>query len=265
MSKIEEALQKAKKTRVEKGPVDSHQEIETPQYKLVTAFHQTDPELLEMNRIVTLTGQAPEVKEQYRMLRTQILQKTEENGDNCLMVTSAVDGEGKTTTAINLAVTIAREVQQNVLLVDADLRSPSIDKVLGLESKKGLAQYLSDNMPLQELFIRTGLEKLTVLPAGGALQNSSEILRSSKMQELIREVKKRYRDRYIIFDTPPLLSTADPSVLAQYMDGIVLVVGAEKTSRSDVQEALALLEGRNILGVVMNKSSGAPRTYGYET
>ena len=287
MSKIEDALKKAKQALSEKDtkrpdrqvgeeegtrkperkeeakPLEKQVEAH-PDYTR-TAFQEVDAELMEENRIVTLTGKTSHITEQYRMLRTQILHKTEGNGDNCLMVTSAIDGEGKTTTAINLAVSIAREIHNTVLLVDADLRRPSIHKMLDIKPEKGLSNYLLDHVPLEDLLIRTGVEKLTFLPAGESIPNSTELLRSATMLDLIREVKERYKNRYVIFDTTPLLVTADPTVLAQYMDGIIFVVQAERTPRSDVAEALALLEGRNILGMVMNNLSEPPKTYNYDT
>jgi protein-tyrosine kinase len=265
MSKIEEALKKAKQARNNEGPTSPPTEVlreEAPEYTR-TRFQEVDAEQIEENRIVMLSEKSSYISEQYRMLRTQILQKTEGQGDNCLMVTSAVDGEGKSTTAINLAVAIAKEVHNTVLLVDADLRRPSIHRYLGLAPEKGLSHYLLDSIPLEDLLIRTGVEKLTFLPAGNPLSNSTEILRSAKMQELIQEVKERYKNRYVIFDTTPLLPTADPSVLSQFMDGIIFVVQAEKTSRKDVTEALSLLEGRNVLGMVMNNFSSPEKSYKY--
>lgn len=268
MSKIEEALKKAKQAR-ENGEttVSSDSEVfleKQPEYTR-TIFQEVNPKQAEVNRIVTLSENSSHVTEQYRMLRTQILQKTEGQGDNCLMVTSSVDGEGKSTTAINLAVSIAKEVHKTVLLVDADLRRPSIHRYLGLTPEQGLSHYLLDHVPLEDLLIRTGVEKLTYLPAGNPMADSTEILRSNRMQELIREVKERYKNRYVIFDTTPLLQTADPCVLAQFMDGIVFVVQAEKTPRKEVAEALQLLEGRNILGMVMNNFSMPEKTYNYGT
>ncbi len=268
MSKIEEALKKAKQARGNsETTASSSSEVfleKQPEYTR-TRFQEVNPEQVEANRIVTLSDKSSHVTEQYRMLRTQILQKTEGQGDNCLMVTSSVDGEGKTTTAINLAVAIAKEVHKTVLLVDADLRRPSIHKYLGLTPEQGLSHYLLDNVPLEDLLIRTGVEKLTFLPAGSPMANSTEILRSTKMQELIQEVKERYKNRYVIFDTTPLLQTADPCVLAQFMDGIVFVVQAERTPRKEVAEALKLLEGRNVLGVVMNNFSTPEKNYRYGT
>jgi exopolysaccharide/PEP-CTERM locus tyrosine autokinase len=264
MSKIEEALAKAKELRSGETPQpDVEPGATCPNYTR-SVFEPVDPEAIEENRIVTLAGKTTQVSEQYRMLRTQVLHKTEGQGDNCLMVTSAVDGEGKSTTAINLAISIAQEIHKTVLLVDADLRAPSLHRYLGLSPKKGLVHYLMDDVPLEQILIRTGVENLAFLPAGGGLPNSTEILRSPKMQHLIREVKERYKDRYVIFDTTPLLPTADPIVLSQFMDGVLLVVQAEKTSRQDVAEALERLKGRNILGVVMNNLSEMEKTYNYK-
>jgi len=267
MSKIEDALRKAKEQRsgrAAEAPPEAPAAETTPSYSR-TAFRPVDPTLMEENRIVMLSKSDAAAVEQFRMLRTQILQKTEGNGDNCLMVTSALDGEGKTTTAINLAVSIAKEIHKTVLLVDADLRRPTAHRLLGLEPEQGLSHYLLEDVPLEKLLVRTGVEKLSFLPGGEPMEESTEILRSAKMQDLIREVKARYRNRYVIFDTTPLLSTADAKVLAPFMDGIVLVVRAERTPRSDLSEALRLLEGHKILGMVMNGFTGPVRRYGDET
>ncbi len=262
MSKIEEALAKAKQTRQgEQSPVREEPMEASPAY--TTVFQEVMPSVAEENRIVALSEESNQATEQYRILRTQILQKTEGQGINCLMVTSALDGEGKSTLAANLAISIAKEVHRTVLLVDADLRRPSLHGLFGLKPKAGLIHYLLDNVPIKDLLIRTGVEKLTFLPAGGSLPNSTEILRSPRMQELIREVKARYHDRYVIFDTSPLLPTADPMVLSQFMDGVILVVRAERTARSHLAEAMGLLKERNVMGVVMNGHSQIDNTYKY--
>ncbi len=263
MSKIEDALAKAKKGQTGEsawGGDDTWAAM--PNYTR-SVFKAVDPGLAEENRIVTLSGKNAQVAEQYRMLRTQVLRKTEGEGDNCLMVTSSVAGEGKTTTAINLAIAIAQEVHKTVLLVDADLRAPSIHKYLGLTPEKGLVHNLLDDVPLEEILVRTGVEKLTFLPAGGSLPNSTEILRSPRMQRLIQEVKERYRDRYVIFDTTPLLATADAMVLSHFMDGVIMVVQGEKTSRNDLAKSLSHLAGCNILGMVMNNLSIMEKPYYY--
>jgi exopolysaccharide/PEP-CTERM locus tyrosine autokinase len=168
------------------------------------------------------------------------------------MVTSSDAGEGKTITAINLAAAMANAIDHTVLLVDADLRNPSIHKYLGIKMKYGLSDYLTGKVDLTEVLVRPGIGKLVVLPGGNPPENPAELLSSEKMKNLVKELKYRYKDRYIIFDSVPILVTADSLSLSTYMDGIVFVVQADRTSEKDVAQALALIKGCNILGVVFN-------------
>ena len=190
----------------------------------------------------------------YNLLRTQILHRTKKKGHNVLMVTSAMPGEGKTITSINLAISIAREVDQFALLVDTDMRNPSIHKYLGIDVSKGLSDHLLHDIPVHDLLVKPGIDKLSYLPSGDPIRGSTEILGSPKLQELIMEMKERYPDRYVIFDCPDLLNAPDALVFSSYVDGIIFVIEAGKTSREHVQKALGLLEERNIVGVVLNKT-----------
>ncbi|WP_432736818.1 polysaccharide biosynthesis tyrosine autokinase [Maridesulfovibrio sp. FT414] len=208
---------------------------------------------LAKNRILTSHSSAS-FTDIYNLLRTQILHRTKKNGHNVLMVTSAMPGEGKTITSINLAISIAREVDQFALLVDTDMRKPSIHKYLGIDAEKGLTDHLLHNIPVHKLLIKPGISKLSYLAAGEPIKGSTEILGSPKLQELILEMKARYPDRYVIFDCPDLLHAPDALVFSSYVDGIIFVIEAGKTSREHVQKALRLLEGRNIVGVVLNKT-----------
>ncbi|WP_031479019.1 polysaccharide biosynthesis tyrosine autokinase [Maridesulfovibrio frigidus] len=221
------------------------------------AFFRDDLVLDEMslakNRILTKNS-SPVFTDIYNLLRTQILHRTKKKGHNVLMVTSAMPGEGKTITSINLAISLAREVDQFALLVDTDMRKPSIHKYLGIEVERGLTDYLLHNVPVPDLMIKPGINKLSFLPAGEPIRGSTEILGSPKLQELIIEMKERYPDRYVIFDCPDLLHAPDALVFSSYVDGIILVVEAGKTSREHVKKAMNLLEGRNVVGVVLNKT-----------
>lgn len=190
----------------------------------------------------------------YKVLRTQISQLTKEEGRNTIMVTSARPGEGKTLTSINLSLSIAKEFDQTVLLVDCDLKQQSIHKILGIESQKGLVDYLVNGTDLSELIMWPGIEKFTLMSGGRALPDSSELLGSPRMKELITEMKDRYTDRYVIFDVPPLLVGADALAFAPLMDAILVVVEAGKTSVQDVNNAISLLPKEKILGLVLNKS-----------
>lgn len=209
--------------------------------------------VLARNRILT-THSSASFTDIYNLLRTQILHRTKKKGHNVIMVTSAMPGEGKTITSINLAISIAREVDQFALLVDTDMRSPSIHKYLGIDVQRGLTDHLLHNIPVHELLIKPGISKLSFLPAGEPIKGSTEILGSPRLQELIMEMKERYPDRYVVFDCPDLLHAPDALVFSSYVDGIVFVIEAGKTSREHVQKALGLLEGRNILGVLLNKT-----------
>lgn len=257
MSKIEKAVERAKSQRLDTQQVSPVQEThEAPRAAHDPVYTQTkvvslDTGHLEKHRLMTLLNE-PQAVDCYNLLRTQLLQRTRDKGHNSIMVTSVVEGEGKTITAINLAVSIAREVKQTVLLVDSDLRNPKIARYLGWNGDKGLSDYLVDDVPVAELLINPGLAKMVVLPAGKPLSGSTEILGSPKMEELVEEMKCRYPERYVIFDCPPVLTVSDALVFSSYVDGVILVVEAGRTPRDQIRKAVEMLDGRNIIGLVMN-------------
>jgi exopolysaccharide/PEP-CTERM locus tyrosine autokinase len=168
------------------------------------------------------------------------------------MVTSAEMDEGKSLTALNLAVALSNEIDHTVLLVDADLRNPSIQTYFGMERRKGLSEYLKGEVSLSDVLVNTGIGKLIFLPAGDSPHNAAELLSSEKMKMLVQELKSRYNDRYIIFDSSPLLATADPISLGSLMDGVLMVIRESQTSQAAVRQALSLTKGWNMLGVVFN-------------
>lgn len=191
----------------------------------------------------------------YKILRTQVLQRLRENGWNSLAVTSPGENEGKTLTAINLAISLAMEVDYTVLLVDADLRHPSVHAYFGLEAEYGLSDYLTSNKPLSELLIHPAQAPgFVILPGGKPLINSSEMLSSPKMVRLVEELKARYPSRIILFDLPPLLSAADALAFSPYVDAALLVLEEGKTQTQDIQHAVGLLQGTTLIGTVLNKS-----------
>jgi exopolysaccharide/PEP-CTERM locus tyrosine autokinase len=191
----------------------------------------------------------------YKILRTQVLHRLRENNWNVLGITSPGHGEGKTLTAVNLAVSLAMETSQTVLLVDADLRSPSIHEVFGLEDCPGLADYLLDDQPVEDLLVHPGIGSFVLLPAGRAISNSTEILTSPKMLALVEEFKNRYPARIVIFDLPPLLHTADVLAFSPYTDALLFVVEEGKTTAEQLQRALLLVKNsRPVLGTVLNKA-----------
>ncbi len=214
---------------------------------------QVNPNLMADNRCVGYFPNLPEV-EFYRVLRTQILRRTHGEGGNTLMVTSAVPEEGKTLTAVNLSFIMAKEFNHTVLLVDCDLRKQSIHKILGIPGEKGLGDYFLDNCPVQDLVVWPGVEKMTVISGGKIIEGSSEILGSPRMRDLVSEMKKRYPERYVIFDVPPVLSTADALTFASLVDHIIVVVMAGKTAMPDVIRAVDMLPKEKVLGFVLNRN-----------
>ena len=211
-----------------------------------------DPLVLRKNKVMFECDRET-VTDQFKILRTQVMNRMKKIGANTLLVTSANACEGKTFTAINLAVGLSSVLDYTVLLVDTDLRSPSIHDYIGLDTGRGLSDYLLKKMEIPDLLIKPGIGKLVILPSGKPLPNSAEFLGGSEMEDLIHEMKKRYSDRFIIFDSSSLLTSADPLELSRFVDCVLLVVEAEKTTAAHLKRALDLLEGRTIIGIVINK------------
>jgi protein-tyrosine kinase len=195
----------------------------------------------------------PSAMEEYKLLKAQVLKKARDGGWNTFMVTSVGEGEGKTLTAINLALAISRELEETCLLVEADMRKPNMLNYFGSRAKPGLSDYLLRDVPLAEVLINPGIDRFVFLPGGKSIPNSGEILGSTKMQDLVSDMKRCYSDRYVIYDLPPLFECADPLIFSEYVDGILLVVEAYRTTTDQVRSAMELLEGKNIIGLVLNK------------
>ena len=221
---------------------------------------QLDQECLLDNRCICISPDAPEL-ESYKVLRTKIQQLTKEKGWNTVMVTSAEAGEGKTFTAVNLALTFARAYNQTVMLVDCDFRSQNVQKMMGFKSNAGLIDYLVDGRPLNEFIIWPGIDKMTVISGGRTFEDSSELLDSPRMKNLVNELKTRYDDRYIIFDVPPLLGTADAIALTPYVDCIIMVVEEGKTGMRNVRKAVEAIPREKFMGFVMNKQKTGSSQY----
>ncbi len=197
----------------------------------------------------------------YKILRTQVTQRLRENRWNVVGVTSPGSGEGKTLTAVNLAVTRAMETTQTVLLVDSDLQDPTVHQVFGLKDCLGLADYLLDDHPVEDLLLHPGIGRFVLLPGGRAISNSTEILTAPKMVALVEELKHRYPSRVVIFDLPPLLHTADVLAFSPYTDALLMVVEEGKTTGEELQRALSLVKNsRPVLGTVLNKAGRSSLT-----
>jgi len=192
--------------------------------------------------------------EAFKILSTRVSHKLREHRWTTLAVTSPGEGEGKTLVAINLAISLAMEFQQTSLLVEADLRKPSVCNYFGLEPAPGLSDYLTSDTPIEQLLISPGIARFTMLPGGTAQLHSSEMLGWRKMSELVDELKARYASRIVVFDLPPLLGAADVIAFAPHIEAALLVVEERKTKRDDIRTAAELLSSTHLIGTVLNKS-----------
>ncbi len=230
---------------------DETVEIVTPEYTY-TRIVDYIPAALENNRIGSHLKE-DRLTNKIKILQTQILNKLEETNGTSFMVTSSNPSEGKTFIAVNLAISISQQLDKTVLLIDANLKSPSIDKYFGFDEEIGLTDYLLHKTEIPDLLLNPGIQKLVILPAGKPVYNSTELLNSPRMESLVREMKKRYSNRLIIFDTSSLLSNADSLVCADFTDGILLVVESERTTISELRRATGLIKDKNVIGTVLNK------------
>lgn len=205
------------------------------------------------NKLVSFYAPYSMAAEQFRRLRTHIIKPGIESSYKTILITSAMAGEGKSLVAINLAIAIATELHSHALIVDCDLRNPALSRWFGFHKAKGLSDYLTQDIPLENILIRTAVDKLSIFPGGEEVQeNPVELVGSNKMKSLLAELKARYADRYIILDSSPLLATTEPSVLNEMADGIVLVIKSGDTPRESIQQAVKLLDRKKIIGVVLN-------------
>jgi len=219
-----------------------------------TKIQQSDALKLHEHRVVT-TFKSGAWSESFKMLRTRALQLMRSNDWSTFAVSGVGSQAGSSLVSVNLAISIAMELDQTVLLVDANLNNPMVHTMLDLEVTEGLGDYLLHDMPVNELLINPSIERMVILPAGKPMLNSTEMLRSPKMVDLVAELKNRYPSRIIIFDMPPLLSQADALSFSPYVDSVLLVIEEGHTKADELKQAANLLKDVNILGSVFNKAT----------
>jgi protein-tyrosine kinase len=226
-----------------------------------------DLDRLRSNGLV-IPGETSPIAEEYRLIKRPLLLNAfgpdQVDRGNLLMVTSARPGEGKTFTAVNLALSMLSEQDVTVLLIDGDAINPTVPKVLGFDFDLGLTDVLADErLDLADVLIRTNIEKLSILPAGRRHPLANELLASARMSAFVDEVAARYKDRIIIFDSPPVLATTDPTVLALHVGQVAFVVEAEGTGKAAIEESLRVLGSCRHLGLILNKARRSNQLYGY--
>ena len=216
---------------------------------------------LELEGLISPQTERSRTAEEFRIIKRPLLQRAFAGASpagehqNVLVVTSSVAGEGKTFTSLNLAISIAMELDRTVLLVDADLANPGLSRRLNVKDRPGLIErLLDDQRDLKDLLLKTDVPKLTLLPAGRQHRRSTELLASNTMKGLLDELATRYPDRVVIFDSPPLLATSEASVLANQAGQIVLVIESGTTPQFLVKEAVGVLQNHDRISLVLNKS-----------
>jgi exopolysaccharide/PEP-CTERM locus tyrosine autokinase len=231
-----------------------------PRSKLV----HIDLEALAAAGFVTPEAQRSQIADEFRVIKRPIIRNARERigarGDraNLVMVTSAIPSEGKSFVSLNLAMSIALEIDSTALLVDADVANPSLMQMTHLPpASKGLLDLLtSTDIKLADVLLRTNVEKLSLLPSGTAHGRATEMLASETMAALLDEMASRYSDRILVFDSPPLLATTEARALASHMGQIIMVVEADRTAQQMVKHALETIESCPVVMMVLNK---APR------
>ncbi len=278
MSTIEKALAKQNNAETSSTEVSSQEKVtltsgeETQQ---VSSSHaetlNLDKESLEERGYLIDNGTRKSIKDEFRQIKRKLLNnafgaasKTLDNS-NLVMVSSSKPNEGKTFVSINLALSIALEQDKTVLLIDADVLRPSINRELGLGNVPGLIEYLlGQKETIGDIIYNTNIDKLKIIPAGEPHHLSNELLASDKMESLAKELAERYPDRIVIFDCPPLIGVTETLVLANLMGQAIVVVEESKTQLSDIQKATENLSDDLALGIVLNKAIKSHKDmYGY--
>jgi capsular exopolysaccharide synthesis family protein len=247
MGKITDALKKAAEERLSRlEKLDTKEEAKYHFVAKKTSDSKIDP------RIVAFYESNSPVAEQFRSLRTNLLALTPSKPVKVITVTSSINGEGKTVSSINLAVSMAHDLnKKRVLLMDADLRRSKVHSYLGIKPEKGLVDLLNDEVNTDDAFINIGINNLTILPAGKMPHNPAELLSSMKFHNLISVLKEKYD--YIIIDSPPIIPVTDPGVIGAQTDGVVMVVQAGRTQKGIIKHAESLLKQAQakLLGYVL--------------
>ena len=255
------------------APAAPAMEAERPAQKFSTRRVELDLARMRDLGLVTAAAGRTRLLEDFRVIKRPLLQRAfverapGARPNNLIMITSSLPGEGKTYCAINLAMSIAMELDHTVLLVDADVARPSVLRTLGLPAHRGLMDLLvDDKLDMADVMLRTNVDTLSILPAGTNTPRATELLASSTMTNLVHEIANRYPDRIVIFDSPPLLLTSESRVLASHMGQIVMMVEAQTTTQHAVKEALQQLEGYPNVNLIYNKTRefpGIEETYDY--
>lgn len=255
MDRIKKALELAAHPHAQDSDANANALDYYPNYPKAKEVHVL-PEKLRTNKVVSSFINSP-VAESYKLLRTRVIHRMRDNKWKTIGITSPNPKVGKTLTSVNLGIAIAMEPNHSALLVDADLRRPSVHHVFGITPEYGLVDHLTSDVELDEVLLNPGIEGFDILPCPENTVGSSELLTSSKMADLVTDLKNSHPSQLILFDLPPILIADDVLAFSGHLDAILLVVEDDKTLSKDLVQAMDILEGMNLLGIVLNKSSEA--------
>jgi exopolysaccharide/PEP-CTERM locus tyrosine autokinase len=260
LEKADIELEKADKNKVLYIPKTAPEKSQGPTSRVAAQRERSSLPRSTNQPLHTVFASEFVAAEQFRKLRTHIIKIDSVRSTKTIMVTSSVPDEGKSFVATNLAIGFAQDFQLHCLLVDCDLRNPSLGPRFGVQQRRGISDFLMGQEDLSRFLIKTNLEKLSLLPSGSIQGNPAELMGSYQMSSLVKDLKGRYNDRFIIFDSTPLLVTSEAEILAKLVDGVIMVIRAGKTPRETVEHAVHLLGKDKVLGLVLNdvefKSSG---------
>jgi Mrp family chromosome partitioning ATPase len=259
-------------TRADRGPAPVTEiaaetrpgAVQSPPKSIV--YHRTrvftpSPAVLEANRVVSPGSEDPAAAA-FRMLRTQVLQRMDANGWRSLAVFSPGANDGKTTTAINLAISLANDRRHTVILVDFDFRRATLAARWGLSPEFGGDDALTGMAPVEDcLYHPEGFERLVLLPARSTLANSSEVIAGPRSRELVQELRSRYPERIVVFDLPPVLNADDALAFAPLVECGLVVAAEGRTRRNDLLRTIELLHKIPLVGTVLNRAADAPVGY----
>ena len=223
---------------------------------------ETNKNLLKKNRVLSAIDDQ-RIIDSYRLLRTRVLRRMQQNNWKSIGITSASKNDGKTLTAVNLGISIAMKQNIPVVIVDADLRNPSIHKLFGFTPKNGLRDCLMTDFSLNKVLVHPGIDRLEILTGYKSIETSSELLSSPKMSRLAQELKTRHPSQIVIYDLPPVLISDDVIAFSPNLDTVLLIVEEGSTETDKLKKTIDLLEGVEIIGTVLNKSKEHPQDYEY--
>lgn len=279
MSKIQESIRKAREKSLQSEAAGRESNLNTPRrskkpgndtpsgfFRLLKTA-QPNKDVMEQSRFVSEIEDSSAIAA-YKVLRTRVLQRMRSNNWRSLLVTSTAPGEGKTLTSSNLALSLSRDVNHSVMLVDLDLQRSKVAEYFGfdVEIKHGIGDYLNGKAEIPDIvYAPSGLERLSIIPNREAMEHSSDLLSTPRMKDLTAWIRGQSEQAIVIFDMPPISASDDVLAFCPAVDAVLYVVAEGQTDRTSLQKAMALLGDANILGLVLNKSGELADTsaYGY--